>query len=112
MPPLYEDWHTTVELSLRHSIEGCIESRRLSGRYDKSLEMFGGDPMPAAGFGFGDAVIVELLKERNKLPSFGGCGFDSVVFDMNVHLYGATVEVASRLHFARKWSQCRPYSRE
>lgn len=26
--------------------------------------------MPCCGFGFGDAVIVELLKERGKLPEF------------------------------------------
>ena len=34
-----------------------------SGRYDKLLQsMAGGEPVPAVGFGFGDAVIVELLK--------------------------------------------------
>jgi len=31
------------------------------GRYDKLLGSFGGEDLPAAGFGFGDAVIVELL---------------------------------------------------
>lgn len=67
------------------------------GRYDKLLETFGGEPTPAAGFGFGDAVIVELLKERNKLPSFEGSGFDSVVFAMNEDLYGPAVQVASSL---------------
>ena len=29
------------------------------GRYDKLLGSFGGEDLPAAGFGFGDAVIVE-----------------------------------------------------
>jgi histidyl-tRNA synthetase len=67
------------------------------GRYDKLLETFGGEPTPAAGFGFGDAVIVELLKERNKLPSFEGSGFDTVVFAMNDTLYGPAVQVASTL---------------
>lgn len=67
------------------------------GRYDKLLETFGGEPTPAAGFGFGDAVIVELLKERNKLPSFEGSGFDTVVFAMNEDLYGPAVQVASSL---------------
>mmetsp|Transcript_7916 Transcript_7916/g.26289 ORF Transcript_7916/g.26289 Transcript_7916/m.26289 type:complete len:480 (+) Transcript_7916:48-1487(+) len=38
------------------------------GRYDKLLETFGGAPQPMCGFGFGDAVIVELLKEKNLLP--------------------------------------------
>eukprot|EP00804_Cyclotella_cryptica_P028870 CCRYP_008455-RA/>CCRYP_008455-RA protein AED:0.32 eAED:0.32 QI:0/-1/0/1/-1/1/1/0/104 len=59
--------------------------------------MFGGDPTPVAGFRFGDAVVVELLKERNKLPSIDGCGFDTVVFAMNDDLYGAAVQVASTL---------------
>ena len=40
------------------------------GRYDKLLPTLGGDAVPAAGFGFGDAVIVELLKQRELLPSF------------------------------------------
>lgn len=39
------------------------------GRYDGLLATFGGDPQPCAGFGFGDAVIFELLAERDLLPS-------------------------------------------
>ena len=70
------------------------------GRYDKLLETFGGDPTPAAGFGFGDAVIVELLKERNVLPSFEGSGIDSVVFAMNQDLYGSAIEIATKLREA------------
>lgn len=30
------------------------------GRYDRLLSTFGGDDIPACGFGFGDAVIVEV----------------------------------------------------
>lgn len=70
------------------------------GRYDKLLETFGGEPTPAAGFGFGDAVIVELLKERNKLPSFESSGIDSVVFAMNSDLYGDAIKVATKLREA------------
>ncbi|EKX55561.1 histidyl-tRNA synthetase [Guillardia theta CCMP2712] len=40
------------------------------GRYDELLATFGGEPLPAVGFGFGDAVIAELLKDRNLLPNF------------------------------------------
>uniref|UniRef100_A0A7S2URK0 histidine--tRNA ligase n=1 Tax=Attheya septentrionalis TaxID=420275 RepID=A0A7S2URK0_9STRA len=67
------------------------------GRYDNLLEAFGGDPTPAAGFGFGDAVIVELLKERNLLPTFDTSGVDTVVFAMNEDLYGVAIQVASTL---------------
>ena len=38
------------------------------GRYDRLLGTFGGEDQPCAGFGFGDAVIVELLKDKNLLP--------------------------------------------
>jgi len=40
------------------------------GRYDKLLSLYGATtPVPACGFGFGDCVIVELLKEKNLLPN-------------------------------------------
>mmetsp|Transcript_61852 Transcript_61852/g.182629 ORF Transcript_61852/g.182629 Transcript_61852/m.182629 type:complete len:532 (-) Transcript_61852:120-1715(-) len=67
------------------------------GRYDKLLETFGGEPTPAAGFGFGDAVIVELLKERDVLPTFDDSGVEAVVFAMTGDLYGNAVDAARRL---------------
>lgn len=67
------------------------------GRYDKLLETFGGEPTPAVGFGFGDAVIVELLKERNVLPSFDSSGMDAVVFAFNEDLYDAAIQAATAL---------------
>lgn len=70
------------------------------GRYDKLLETFGGDPTPAVGFGFGDAVIVELLKERNVLPSFESSGVDTVVFAMSKELYPVALKVATTLRKA------------
>jgi len=33
------------------------------GRYDSLLTAIGGQPMPAVGLGFGDVVVVEVLKE-------------------------------------------------
>jgi histidyl-tRNA synthetase len=39
------------------------------GRYDKLIEMFGGSPLPAVGFGMGDVVIANLLQELGKLPA-------------------------------------------
>lgn len=40
------------------------------GRYDNLLTSYGsGVPIPCAGFGFGDCVIVELLKDKKLLPA-------------------------------------------
>ncbi len=38
------------------------------GRYDHLLESLGGPAIPAAGFGFGDAIISELLADKGLLP--------------------------------------------
>lgn len=39
------------------------------GRYDDLLERVGGVNLPALGFGMGDVVLGELLKERGLLPA-------------------------------------------
>jgi histidyl-tRNA synthetase len=39
------------------------------GRYDRLLELVGGEPLPATGFGMGDVVLTELLSEKDLLPS-------------------------------------------
>uniref|UniRef100_A0A7S1J9P1 histidine--tRNA ligase n=1 Tax=Eutreptiella gymnastica TaxID=73025 RepID=A0A7S1J9P1_9EUGL len=67
------------------------------GRYDKLLETLGGEPMPAVGFGFGDAVIVELLKVKGLLPDTTTSNVQVVVFPMNGDLRGKALEVASAL---------------
>jgi histidyl-tRNA synthetase len=41
------------------------------GRYDRLLELVGGEDLPAVGFGMGDVVLTELLRERGKLPDTG-----------------------------------------
>ncbi len=44
------------------------------GRYDRLLELVGGEPLPAVGFGMGDVVLGELLKDRGIAPApAGGC---------------------------------------
>ncbi|KAL6764397.1 hypothetical protein V8C86DRAFT_2475392 [Haematococcus lacustris] len=49
--------------------EGKLRAICGGGRYDKLLGTFGGEDLPCCGFGFGDAVIVELLKDKGKLPT-------------------------------------------
>ena len=38
------------------------------GRYDRLLELVGGEAQPAVGFGMGDVVLTDLLLERGLLP--------------------------------------------
>lgn len=54
------------------------------GRYDKLVETMsaGETSIPAVGFGFGDAVIVELLKMKNILPDFSKNSIDVLVYYM------------------------------
>jgi len=49
------------------------------GRYDKLLESFGGDALPAVGFGFGDAVVMELLEMKGLVPDLDS-SVDAVLF--------------------------------
>ena len=40
------------------------------GRYDRLLEHVGGEPLPAVGFGMGDVVLGELLKDQGCAPEY------------------------------------------
>jgi histidyl-tRNA synthetase len=46
------------------------------GRYDTLLNDLGGADLPALGFGMGDVVLGELLKERHLTPAAAGTGAD------------------------------------
>ncbi|XP_062117325.1 histidine--tRNA ligase, chloroplastic/mitochondrial [Humulus lupulus] len=66
------------------------------GRYDRLLSTFGGDASPACGFGFGDAVIVELLKEKGHLPELS-LQVDNIVCALDHDLQGPAATVATIL---------------
>ena len=38
------------------------------GRYDSLLSTYGGETVPAVGFGFGDVVVLDVLKELKRFP--------------------------------------------
>eukprot|EP00887_Chlorella_sp_A99_P007347 scaffold2.g7347.t1 len=69
------------------------------GRYDRLLGTFGGEDQPCAGFGFGDAVIVELLKDKRLLPTLPHA-VDDLVLPMEPALRPAACSVAQRLRAA------------
>jgi histidyl-tRNA synthetase len=67
------------------------------GRYDKLLTMYGAtENIPAVGFGFGDCVIVELLKERNLFPDLPP-SVEDVVIPFDESLRAAACQVANKL---------------
>jgi histidyl-tRNA synthetase len=75
---------------------GALRAVCGGGRYDRLLETLGGRPMPAVGFGFGDAVIAELLAERGKLPE-PPRSLDAVVFPLGEEERMLAVQLARRL---------------
>ncbi|KAK9839709.1 hypothetical protein WJX81_007688 [Elliptochloris bilobata] len=69
------------------------------GRYDALLSTFGGEAQPCAGFGFGDCVIAELLKERDLLP-VPAHQVEDLVVAMDEALRPAAIAAAQRLRRA------------
>jgi histidyl-tRNA synthetase len=76
-----------------------VTAKQPPNRYDKLLGTFGGEDQPCAGFGFGDAVIVELLKDRGLLPA-PAASVDDLVLPMDEALRPAACGVAARLRAA------------
>jgi len=66
------------------------------GRYDHLLETLGGPPIPAVGFGFGDAVVHELLVEKGALPDLTR-QIDAVVYAFSDAERTAAIRLAKRL---------------
>ncbi|MCZ6552249.1 MAG: histidine--tRNA ligase [SAR324 cluster bacterium] len=66
------------------------------GRYDSLLSAFGGDPIPAIGFGFGDVVILELLGDLGLLPQLG-TDLDYVVIPFSDAQVPAALELSQKL---------------
>jgi len=51
-----------------HDRKGELRAIAGGGRYDNLLKLVGGVDLPALGFGMGDVVLMELLKDRGLLP--------------------------------------------
>ena len=69
------------------------------GRYDRLVEQLGGPALPAAGFGFGDVVIQELLADRGLLPELSR-GLDAVVYAFSEAERPAAIRAVRRLREA------------
>lgn len=63
------------------------------GRYDRLLELVGGEPLPAVGFGMGDVVLGELLAERGLVPEYVR-EVDYFIVPVTPEQYGETLRIA------------------
>ncbi len=74
------------------------------GRYDQLVKLVSGGKvdMPALGFGMGDVVLTELLKERGKLP-VAESGPDVFCLVEDEALRGETLGVVQRLRDLGRW---------
>jgi histidyl-tRNA synthetase len=75
---------------------GKLRSLCGGGRYDRLLETLGGPSLPAAGFGFGDVVVLELLTDLDRLPDLPR-HLDAVVFPLGEAQRPHAIRLASAL---------------
>ena len=52
-----------------HEASGAERAIAGGGRYDNLVELFGGPPTPAVGFGMGDVVLSLVLADRGLMPA-------------------------------------------
>lgn len=69
------------------------------GRYDDLLEAVGGQTLPAVGFGLGEAVLIELLEARDRLPA-PSSRCEVFVIPVSADDRGAAIEVLTQLRGA------------
>jgi histidyl-tRNA synthetase len=75
---------------------GTLRAIAGGGRYDRLAETLGGQPTPAVGFGFGDAVIGELLEDEGLWPELA-LEIQDVVYAFGPEEKPAAIGVAMRL---------------
>ena len=75
---------------------GTLRAIAGGGRYDRLAETLGGKSVCAVGFGFGDAVIGELLEDEGLWPALVR-EIDDVVYAFGPEEKPAAIAVASRL---------------
>jgi len=82
-----------------YAAEGSARAICGGGRYDRLLPSLGGKAVPAVGFGFGDAVVLDLLADKKKIPELER-GLDAVVYAFSEAERPAAIRVATRLREA------------
>ncbi len=64
------DYYTGMVFEVYDTDESNRRSLFGGGRYDNLLSLFGGDPIPAVGFGMGDVTARDFLETHNLVPTY------------------------------------------
>lgn len=66
------------------------------GRYDSLLSTYGGKSMPAVGFGFGDVVVLDVLRELEYFPELSRT-LDYTIIPFDNEQVGIALKIANEL---------------
>ena len=66
------------------------------GRYDSLLSTYGGKSVPAVGFGFGDVVILDVLRELERFPELSRT-LDYTIIPFDNEQVGIALKIANEL---------------
>ena len=75
------------------------------GRYDSLLSAFGGETVPAVGFGFGDVVVLDVLKELGRFPELPK-KLDYTIIPFANEQVGIALKIASELRMRGSAVDC------
>jgi len=65
------DYYTDIVFEVFATHPDLARAMYGGGRYDGLVQLFGVDPLPVAGFGMGDVMVLEFLKTHDLLPTLG-----------------------------------------
>ena len=75
------------------------------GRYDSLLSAFGGETVPAVGFGFGDVVVLDVLKELGRFPELPR-KLDYTIIPFASEQVGIALKIAAELRMQGSVVDC------
>ena len=75
------------------------------GRYNSLLSTYGGETVPAVGFGFGDVVVLDVLKELERLPELPR-KLDYTIIPFANEQIGTALKIAAELRLQGSTVDC------
>ena len=75
------------------------------GRYDSLLSTYGGETVPAVGFGFGDVVVLDVLKELERFPVLPR-KLDYTIIPFANEQIGTALKIAAKLRLQGSTVDC------